>query len=118
MDSSNLSLTGRLLIGLPLVMSGLGKLTTYGPTTAMIAAVGLPIPPLAYVVAVALELGGTIMSSVAIGGTWKRLSSAIRLSTAPSVRAGLLQSAALHSLRDRTPEHSVDRKAVSDLAHQ
>src|SRR6266446_10738433 len=42
-------------------MSGLGKLAAYGPTTAMIAAVGLPLPPLAYVVAVALELGGGLL---------------------------------------------------------
>jgi len=62
MDSTSyLSLTGRLLIGLPLAMSGLGKLAAYGPTTAMIAAVGLPVPTLAYAVAVALELGGGLL---------------------------------------------------------
>jgi putative oxidoreductase len=49
---------GRLLIGLPFAMSGLSKLAAYGPTTAMIAAVGLPLPPLAFAVAVAVELGG------------------------------------------------------------
>jgi putative oxidoreductase len=51
-----LPLIGRVLIGLPFAMSGLGKLAAYGPTTAMIAAAGLPVPPLAYIVAVALEL--------------------------------------------------------------
>jgi putative oxidoreductase len=40
-------------------MSGLDKLAAYGPTTAMIAAVGLPVPPLAY--AVAIELGGGLL---------------------------------------------------------
>jgi DoxX len=50
-----------VLIGLPFAMSGLGKLAAYGPTTAMIAAVGLPLPPLAFVVAVALELGGGLL---------------------------------------------------------
>jgi putative oxidoreductase len=59
--TSALSFTGRLMIGLPLAMSGLGKLTAYGPTTAMIAAAGLPLPPLAYAVAVALELGGGLL---------------------------------------------------------
>jgi putative oxidoreductase len=59
MDSTRyLAFAGRLLIGLPFAMSGLGKLAAYGPTTAMIAAVGLPVPPLAYAVAVAVELGG------------------------------------------------------------
>jgi putative oxidoreductase len=55
------SLIGRLLIGLPFVMSGLGKLAAYGKTTAMIAAVGLPVPPLAYAVAVLVELGGGLL---------------------------------------------------------
>jgi len=52
---------GRILIGLPFAMSGVGKLAAYGPTTAMIAAVGLPIPPLAFAVAVAIELGGGLL---------------------------------------------------------
>ena len=52
---------GRLLIGLPFAMSGFGKLAAYGQTTAMIAAAGLPFPPLAYAVAVALELGGGVL---------------------------------------------------------
>src|SRR6266404_8861398 len=42
-------------------MSGLGKLAAYGPTTAMIAAVGLPVPPLAFLVAVIFELGGGLL---------------------------------------------------------
>src|ERR1700678_1963795 len=56
-----LPFAGRLLIGLPFAMSGLGKLAAYGPTTAMIAAVGLPVPPLAYAVAVVVELGGLLL---------------------------------------------------------
>src|SRR6266446_7432414 len=62
MDSTSyLSFAGRLLIGLPFVMGGLSKLAAYGPTTATIAAVGLPLPPLAFVVAVVLELGGGLL---------------------------------------------------------
>jgi putative oxidoreductase len=56
-----LPFVGRLLIGLPFAMSGLGKLAAFGPTTAMIAAVGLPVPPLAYAVAVVIELGGGLL---------------------------------------------------------
>ena len=56
-----LPLIGRVLIGLPFAMSGLGKLAAFGPTTAMIAAAGLPVPPLAYIAAVALELGGGLL---------------------------------------------------------
>jgi putative oxidoreductase len=57
-STSYLAFVGRLLIGLPLAMSGLGKLAAYAPTTAKIAAVNLPVPPLAFAVAVAIELGG------------------------------------------------------------
>src|ERR1700730_9759460 len=56
-----LPFVGRVLIGLPFAMSGLGKLAAYGPTTQMIGAVGLPLPPLAYAVAVAVELGGGLL---------------------------------------------------------
>jgi putative oxidoreductase len=52
---------GRILIGLPFAMSGLSKLAAFGPTTAMIGAAGLPLPPLAFAVAVAVELGGGLL---------------------------------------------------------
>jgi putative oxidoreductase len=52
---------GRLMIGLPFVMSGISKLGAYGATTGMISAVGLPFPPLAFAVAVAVELGGGVL---------------------------------------------------------
>src|SRR5258706_6081092 len=62
MDATRyLPFAGRLLIGLPFAMSGLGKLAAFGQTTAMIAAAGLPVPPLAYLVAVVLELGGGVL---------------------------------------------------------
>jgi putative oxidoreductase len=56
-----LPFVGRLLIGLPFAMSGFGKLAAYGPTTEKISAVGLPVPPLAFAVAVAVELGGGLL---------------------------------------------------------
>jgi putative oxidoreductase len=56
-----LPLVGRLMIGLPFAMSGLGKLAAYGATTAMISAAGLPLSPLAFVVAVVVELGGGLL---------------------------------------------------------
>ncbi len=56
-----LPFAGRLLIGLPFAMSGLSKLGAYGATTALISAVGLPVPPLAFAVAVAAELGGGLL---------------------------------------------------------
>ncbi len=62
MDTTRyLPFAGRLLIGLPFALIGLGKLAAFGQTTAMIAAAGLPVPPLAYLVAVVLELGGGVL---------------------------------------------------------
>lgn len=55
------SLVGRLLIGLPFAMSGFGKLAAYGATTTYIASAGLPAPPLAYAIAVLVELGGGLL---------------------------------------------------------
>jgi putative oxidoreductase len=46
------------LIGLPFAMSGLGKLAAIGPTTEIIRAAGLPLPPVALALAVIVELGG------------------------------------------------------------
>jgi putative oxidoreductase len=56
-----LPFAGRLLIGLPFAMSGLGKLAAIGPTTEMIRAAGLPLPQLALALAVAVELGGGLL---------------------------------------------------------
>jgi putative oxidoreductase len=56
-----LPFAGRLLIGLPFAMSGLGKLAAYSATVGMISAAGLPLPPLAFAVAVAVELGGGLL---------------------------------------------------------
>jgi putative oxidoreductase len=62
MDSTRyLSFAGRLLIGIPFAMGGLSKLAAYGPTTATITAAGLPVPPLAFAIAVLVELGGGLL---------------------------------------------------------
>jgi putative oxidoreductase len=56
-----LPLLGRMLIGLPFLMSGFGKLATYGATTAYIGSVGLPLAPLGWALAVAFEIGGGLL---------------------------------------------------------
>jgi putative oxidoreductase len=57
-----ISFAGRLLIGLPFILFGVGKATTYGATVNMIGAAGLPVPPLAFLCAVALEIvGGALL---------------------------------------------------------
>jgi putative oxidoreductase len=57
---------GRLLIGLPFALSGLGKLAAIGPTTEMIRAAGLPLPPVALALAVLAELGGGLLLVVGL----------------------------------------------------
>ena len=52
---------GRLLIGLPFAMSGLGKLAALGPTADYIRSAGLPLPALGLAVAIAVELGGGLL---------------------------------------------------------
>ncbi|MDB5977681.1 MAG: hypothetical protein JWR07_4441 [Nevskia sp.] len=54
-------LLGRVLIGVPFLMSGLGKLAAYAGTVGYISAVGLPAAPLAYVLAVLAEVGGGLL---------------------------------------------------------
>jgi putative oxidoreductase len=56
-----LPFVGRLMLGLPFAMSGSSKLGAYAATTGYISAVGLPLPPLAFAVAVAVELGGGLL---------------------------------------------------------
>lgn len=56
-----LPLLGRIMIGAPFVMSGLGKLGAYAATVGYIAAMGLPVPPLAFLVSVLIELGGGLL---------------------------------------------------------
>jgi putative oxidoreductase len=56
-----LPLVGRILIGLPFLVSGLGKLAAFGSTTAYISSVGLPLAPLGWAIAVAFEFGGGLL---------------------------------------------------------
>jgi|SRR5580658_10301790 putative oxidoreductase len=60
-DYKYVPLLGRILLGVPFVMSGLSKLGAYAATTGYIASVGLPAPQLAFIVAVATELGGGLL---------------------------------------------------------
>jgi len=57
---------GRFLIGAIFAVSGLSKLAAYGPTTAEIASAHLPFPPLAFAVAVIIELGFGLLLVIGI----------------------------------------------------
>jgi putative oxidoreductase len=49
------------LIGLPFALSGFGKLAAIGPTTEIIRAAGLPLPSLALIISIVVQLGGGLL---------------------------------------------------------
>jgi len=51
-------LAGRVMLGAPFVMSGFGKLAAHQSTVGFIGSVGLPLPELGWIIAIAVELGG------------------------------------------------------------
>ena len=55
------ALGGRFLLAILFILSGVSKLGAAAATQAYIAKVGLPLPVLAYVVAVVVELGAGLM---------------------------------------------------------
>ena len=54
-------LAGRILIAFIFIFAGIGKLTGFGGTVAYIASKGLPLPQLAAIAAIIVELGGGIL---------------------------------------------------------
>ncbi len=54
-------LTGRILIAIIFIVAGIGKVTGFSGTVAYIASKGLPLPELAAIAAIAVELGGGIL---------------------------------------------------------
>ena len=55
------ALGGRFLLAILFILSGLSKLGAAAGTQAYIASAGIPLPVVAYVVAVVVELGGGLM---------------------------------------------------------
>jgi putative oxidoreductase len=60
MENSNryLPLLGRIMIGAPFILSGLGKLMAHDATAGYIGSVGLPLPQVAWLIALLVEIGG------------------------------------------------------------
>jgi putative oxidoreductase len=59
--STTLAAAGRLMLAAIFLISGLGKLADPAGTQAYISAAGLPAPMLAYLAAVAVEVGGGLL---------------------------------------------------------
>ncbi len=69
MNNTNTSVIpaiGRVLMATIFVMSGIGKLAAPAATMGYIASSGLPLPMLALVVAIAVELGGGLLLALGI----------------------------------------------------
>lgn len=63
-------LAGRVLIALIFVFSGFGKITGFDGTVGYIVSKGLPLPQLAAVAAIIVELGGGIMLVLGWKARW------------------------------------------------
>jgi putative oxidoreductase len=95
-------LLGRILIAAPFLMSGLGKLASYGPTTQMISAVGLAPAPLGWLIAVLVEVGGGALLLIGLKVRWASLAMALfTLATAVSFHRNFAdQNQMIHFLKD------------------
>ena len=60
-QTDTIALTGRIFIAVLFLLSGLGKLAAPAATQAYIAAMGLPLPVLAYFGSMAVELIGSVL---------------------------------------------------------
>ena len=60
-NSGVVPFVGRILVAAIFILSGLGKIAAPAATQGYIAAMGLPAPLLAYIGAVAIELGGGLL---------------------------------------------------------
>lgn len=63
-------LAGRILIALIFVLSGFGKIAGFEGTAAYIASKGLPLPQLAAIGAIIVELGGGILLIIGWKARW------------------------------------------------
>src|SRR5579864_531333 len=60
-DSTYPAFIGRVLIAVPFLLSGFGKIAAPALTEGYIASVGLPMPLVAYAIAVVIEVGGSLL---------------------------------------------------------
>ena len=63
-------LVGRILIALIFLMSGIGKIAGFSGTVGYIASKGLPLPQVAAVAAILVEVGGGLMLIVGWKARW------------------------------------------------
>lgn len=64
---NSLSLIGRVLLSAMFLMAGIGKLTGFAGTVGYISSVGMPVPQLAAIVAIVIEIGGGLALLLGVG---------------------------------------------------
>jgi putative oxidoreductase len=74
MRDASITAIGRVLLSILFLMSGLSKLGSAAATTAYIASAGLPLPGVAYVLTVIVEVGGGLLL---LAGLQARLAAAV-----------------------------------------
>jgi putative oxidoreductase len=71
------SLVGRLLLALLFIPAGISKISGFEGTVGYIASVGLPLPTIAAVGTIALEIGAGLMLAVGWKTRWAALALAV-----------------------------------------
>ena len=99
----SVALTGRILIGVLFLMSGLAKLAAPAATQGYIASVGLPLPVASYAVAVAVEVLGSSLLIAGFRTRWVAAGMAVfALATALTFHNHFAdQNQMIHFMKDR-----------------
>jgi putative oxidoreductase len=75
--SNAAALLGRILLVLIFITSGFGKITGFEGTVGYIASKGLPLPQLGAIIAIIVEVGGSILLVIGYKARWAALALAI-----------------------------------------
>ena len=75
--SNAAALLGRTLLALIFITSGFGKITGFEGTVGYIASKGLPLPQLGAIIAIIVEVGGSILLVIGYKARWAALALAI-----------------------------------------
>ena len=70
---------GRLLISVIFILSGIGKLTSFAATAAMMSSAGIPLAKLALVITLFVEIGGGLMVLTGFGARYATIVMALWL---------------------------------------
>ena len=95
--ADTLLLLGRIMAALLFIISGFGKFMAAAATKAYFAKAGVPVPDVAYIVAVAVELGG---GTLFLLGVQTRVIAAVL--AVFTVATALLAHADMHDMMQRT----------------